>query len=97
MHYMESPRGLAPRALRDLQAGVAAGRFQATEPRLARAAVAGALLATLHLALTDPGIVDDAAIDQFAEQVLRMLGTSYEEAHALAHTPLPVVELPEAR
>src|SRR5690349_9780080 len=32
MHYMESPRGLAPRALRDIQAGIAAGRFQPTEP-----------------------------------------------------------------
>jgi AcrR family transcriptional regulator len=95
MHYMESPRGLAPRALRDLQAGIAAGRFQATEPRLARAAVAGALLATLQMALTEPALVDDAAIDHLAEQVLRMLGTPYDEAHALAHAPLPVAELPE--
>ena len=97
MHYMESPRGLAPRALRDIQAGIAAGRFQATEPRLARAAVAGALLATLQLALTDPDLVDDAAIDHLAEQVLRMLGTPDDEAHALAHVPLPVAELPEPR
>jgi AcrR family transcriptional regulator len=95
MHHMESPRGLAPRALRDLQAGIAAGRFQATEPRLARAAVAGALLATLQMALTDPDLVDDAAIDHLAEQVLRMLGTPYDEAHALAHAPLPVAELPQ--
>jgi AcrR family transcriptional regulator len=95
MHYMESARGLAPRALRDLQAGIAAGRFQATEPRLARAAVAGALLATLQMALTEPALVDDAAIDHLAEQVLRMLGTPYDEAHALAHAPLSVAELPE--
>ena len=78
MHYMESPRGLAPRALRDIQAGIATGRFQPTDPRLARAAVAGALLATLQLALTDPGLVDDAAIDHFAEQALRMLGAPYD-------------------
>ena len=78
MHYMESPRGLAPRALRDIQAGIAAGRFQPTEPRLARAAVAGALLATLQLALTDPDLVDEVAIDHLAEQVLRMLGTPYD-------------------
>ena len=61
MHYMESPIGLAPRVLRDIQAGVAAARFQPTEPRLARAAVAGGLFATLKLALTDPDLVDDAA------------------------------------
>jgi AcrR family transcriptional regulator len=97
MHYMESPRGLAPRVLRDIQAGVAAGRFQPTEPRLARAAVAGALLATLQLALTEPELVDDAAIDHHAEQILRMLGTPYDEGHALAHAPLPVAELPEPR
>jgi AcrR family transcriptional regulator len=97
MHYMESPRGLAPRVLRDIQAGVAAGRFLPTEPRLARAAVAGALLATLQLALIDPDLVDDAAVDHHAEQILRMLGTPYDEAHALAHAPLPVAELPEPR
>jgi AcrR family transcriptional regulator len=97
MGYMESPRGLAPRVLRDIRAGVAAGRFQPTEPRLARAAVAGALLATLQLALTDPELVDDAAIDHHAEQILRMLGTPYDEGHALAHAPMPVAELPEPR
>ena len=95
MHYMESPRGLAPRVLRDIQAGVAAGRFQPTEPRLARAAVAGALLAALQLALSDPDLVDDAAIDRHAEQILRMLGTPYDDAHTLAHAPLPVAELPD--
>jgi AcrR family transcriptional regulator len=95
MPYMESPRGLAPRALRDIQACIAACRFEPTEPRLALAAVAGALLATLQLALTDPDLVDDAAFDHLAEQILRMLGTPYDQAHALAHTPLPVAELPE--
>jgi hypothetical protein len=94
---MQSPRGLAPRALRDIQAGIAAGRFEPTEPRLARAAVAGALLATLQLALTEPALVDDAAIDHLAEQILRMLGTPYDGAHAVAHAPLPVAELPEPR
>jgi AcrR family transcriptional regulator len=95
MDYMESERGLAPRALRDIKAGMAAGRFSMAEPRLARAAVAGALLATLQLALTDPELVDDAAGDQLAEQLLRLLGLPFDEAYALAHAPLPVVEVPE--
>ena len=47
------------------------------------------------MALTDPDLVNNAAIDHLAEQVLRMLGTPYDEAHALAHAPLPVAELPE--
>lgn len=51
----------------------------------------------LQLALTDPDLVDEIAFDHLAEQVLRMLGTPYAEAHALAHAPLPVAELPEAR
>jgi AcrR family transcriptional regulator len=97
MHYMESPQGLAPRALRDIHAGIAAGRFQPTEPRLARAAVAGAVLATLQLALTDPDLVDDPAIDHLAEQTLRILGTPYDQAHTLAHAALPAAELPEPR
>jgi hypothetical protein len=51
----------------------------------------------LQLALTDPDLVDDAAIDHLAEQVLRMIGTPYDEAHSLADTPQPVAELPERR
>jgi AcrR family transcriptional regulator len=97
MDYMEAEQGLAPRLLRDLRAGMTAGRFSTVEPRLARAAVAGAVLATLRLSLTDPDLVDDAACDQLAEQMLRMLGAAHEEAHALAHAPLPPAELPGPR
>lgn len=51
MHYMESEGGVAPRLLRDIRAGVASGRFLEAEPRLARAAVSGAALATLQKSL----------------------------------------------
>ena len=54
MHYMESDAGVAPRLLRDIRAGVASGRFLKAEPRLARAAVSGAVLATLQMSLTHP-------------------------------------------
>ncbi|MBV1854342.1 TetR/AcrR family transcriptional regulator [Catellatospora tritici] len=94
MSYVDSTQGLSPRALRDIQAGMASGRFTVTEPVLARAAVAGAVLATLHLSLTDPDRVDDTACDQLAEQLLRMLGVPAEQAHTLANTPLPVAEMP---
>jgi AcrR family transcriptional regulator len=97
MHYMESEGGVAPRLLRDIQAGVASGRFLEAEPRLARAAVSGAVLATLQMALTNPELVDDAACDQLVEQLLRMLGVPFDAARELAHAPLPLAELPEPR
>jgi AcrR family transcriptional regulator len=95
MHYMEAEDGVAPRLLRDLQAGMAKGRFRQAEPRLTRAAVSGAVLATLQMALTHPELVDDAACDQLVEQLLLMLGVPFDEARQLAHAPLPDTELPE--
>jgi AcrR family transcriptional regulator len=97
MHYMESEGGVAPRLLRDIRAGVASGRFLEAEPRLARAAVSGAVLATLQMALTNPELVDDAACDELVEQLLRMLGVPFDAASELAHAPLPVAELSEPR
>ena len=97
MHYMEAEDGVAPRLLRDIQAGVAAGRFRDAEPRLLRAAVSGAVLATLQMALTHPDLVDDAACDQLVEQLLCLLGVLPDEARELAHAPLPGTELPESR
>ena len=95
MQYMDTEGGVAPRLLRDLRAGMASGRFLEAEPRLARAAVSGAVLATLQMALTTPELVDDPACDQLVEQLLRMLGVPLDEARELAHGPLPGTELPE--
>ena len=61
---------MAPRLLRDIRAGVASGRFLKAEPRLARAAVSGAVLAALQMSLTNPELVDHAACDQVVEQLL---------------------------
>ena len=97
MHYMEAEDGVAPRLLRDLKAGIAAGRFRDAEPRLLRAALSGAVLATLQMALTDPELVDDAACDQLVEQLLCLLGLPPDEAHELAYAPLPSPELRETR
>jgi hypothetical protein len=88
---------VAPRLLRDLRAGIATGRFRKGEPRLLRAAVSGAMLATLQMSLTDPDLVDDAACDQLVEQLLCLLGLPPREAHELAHAPLPPTELPAPR
>jgi AcrR family transcriptional regulator len=89
MAYIDAEEGLAPRALRDIEAGVASGRFQVGEPRLALATTAGALLAVLHVSLVNPDTVTDATCDEAAEQLLRMLGVPLDEAHALATGPLP--------
>ncbi|MGD0255567.1 MAG: TetR/AcrR family transcriptional regulator [Acidimicrobiales bacterium] len=89
MAYMDSERGLAPRALQDIRNGIATGRFRVTDARLALAATAGSLLAIVYISLTDPDLVDDAACDQLAEQLLRMLGVAPAEARKLASAPLP--------
>ncbi|MFD9698226.1 TetR/AcrR family transcriptional regulator [Lentzea sp. NPDC059081] len=87
--YTDSDRGLAPRALRDIAAGIDADRFQVSSARLAMSTVAGALLAALQLSLTDPAFDDDTVYDQLAEQLLRMLGIPAAEARELATAPLP--------
>ena len=89
MAYIDADRGLAPRALRDIEAGVASGRFRVDDPRLALAVTAGALLAVLHVSLAHPERVDDSVCDEVAEQLLRMLGLPLGEARELATTPLP--------
>ncbi|MEU3642429.1 TetR/AcrR family transcriptional regulator [Lentzea sp. NPDC034063] len=90
--YLDSGRGLAPRALRDIIAGVEAGRFHVANPKLAMSTVAGALLAALHLSLTDPDFDHDTVYDQLAEQLLCMLGVPPAEARELVALPLPVPE-----
>jgi AcrR family transcriptional regulator len=89
MAYIDADEGLAPRALRDIETGAAAGRFQVGDPRLALATTAGALLAILHVSLSNPDSVTDATCDEAAEQLLRMLGVPLDEAHEIATAPLP--------
>jgi AcrR family transcriptional regulator len=89
MAYMDSDRGLAPRALRDINAGIDAGRFHVANPKLALSTVVGSLLAALHLSLTDPAFDNDTVYDQLAEQLLCMLGVPAAEARELASVPLP--------
>src|SRR4051812_37820039 len=44
LDLLDAPWGLAPRALRDIRAGVAAGRFAVAHPEIALSTVAGGLL-----------------------------------------------------
>jgi Tetracyclin repressor-like, C-terminal domain len=56
-------------------------------PRVALGTIAGGLLQLLRLRLRDSRSVDDAAADQFAEAMLRMLGLAEVEAAQIAARP----------
>jgi AcrR family transcriptional regulator len=86
---LSSQRGLAPRALRDIKAGVDAGRFHVDDPELALAMAGGALLGLGKLLRDDPNRDDARAADTVTENVLRLFGLSADEAHAACQRPLP--------
>ena len=54
LDLLDAPRGLAPRALRDIRAGQAAGRFTIADAEIALSAVAGGLLGLLRLHALQP-------------------------------------------
>ncbi|OBH90689.1 TetR/AcrR family transcriptional regulator [Mycobacterium sp. E2989] len=89
MELLTSERGLAPRALRDIKAGVAAGRFDVDDPELALAMAGGALLGLGNLLRHHPDRDDAHAADVVTENVLRLFGLSADEAHAICKRPLP--------
>ena len=86
---LSADRGLAPRALRDIKVGVAAGRFHVEDPELTLAVAAGALLGLGYLLQAQPD--RDAAVtaDAVTEDVLRLFGMSPEDARQICALPLP--------
>ena len=86
---LSSDRGLAPRALRDIKAGVDAGKFTVDDPELALAMAGGALVGLGKLLRDDPDRDDARAADAVTENVLRLFGLSAGEAHAVCQRPLP--------
>ena len=89
LDVLDIPRGLAPRALRDIQAGQATGRFTVPDAEIALSAAAGGLLGLLRMCQRHPERVNESSVDQLAEAVLRMLGVPAPEAARLAALPLP--------
>jgi AcrR family transcriptional regulator len=89
LDLLDEPCGLAPRALRDVKAGQEAGCFTIPDAEVGLGAVAGALLGLLRQHQQHPQRLDEGAVDQFAEAVLRLLGVSAPEAARLAALPLP--------
>jgi AcrR family transcriptional regulator len=86
---LSSDKGVAPRAKRDILAGVAAGRFHVEDPTLALAVVGGALLGLGQLLHDEPDRDDAVAADTVTEHVLRLLGMTADEAHRICQLPLP--------
>ncbi|GGU48273.1 TetR/AcrR family transcriptional regulator [Lentzea flava] len=84
-----SERGLAPRARRDIEAAVEAGRFTVRDPELAMVTAAGAMLCLGRLLHDQPDRDAAAATDQVTEDLLRMFGLSADEARELCRRPLP--------
>lgn len=87
--HVHSDRGLAPRALRDLEVGVASGRFCPVEATVAMSALGGTLLALVELRFARPERDGDEEASNLAEMVLRMLGLPPDEAREVARRPLP--------
>ncbi|MGX5181597.1 TetR/AcrR family transcriptional regulator [Streptomyces avermitilis] len=81
--------GLAPRAKRDVERGMAAGRFTVADPVIALTLLNGGLLALLELWCNQPEADSDQAAGTMAEIILHMLGLSPAEARDLAWRPLP--------
>ncbi|MBZ5739143.1 TetR/AcrR family transcriptional regulator [Nocardioides mangrovi] len=84
--------GLAPRALRDIEAGVASGRFRVRDTTIALTVVGGAVLALGALLHADPERDAAASADEMTEDILRMLGVPEDEARRICALPLPDLE-----
>lgn len=82
-------QSLGPFALRDLQRGIDARRFDVDDPATALIASGGALLAMVRALLQGISGVDaERAGQQHAAYVLRMLGVAPDEAREIAARPL---------
>ncbi|MEQ0558487.1 TetR/AcrR family transcriptional regulator [Amycolatopsis sp. NEAU-NG30] len=96
LHYglelADSETGLAPRARRDIEAAVRAGRFTVRDTELAMLTVAGAALGLGRLLHSRPDRDDASATDQVAEDLLRMLGLTAAEAREVCSRPLPALD-----
>ncbi|MFF0291763.1 TetR/AcrR family transcriptional regulator [Streptomyces sp. NPDC005262] len=89
--YIHSDRGLAPRALRDLEVGIASGRFTCSNATTALSAVGGTLMSLVALRLARPDLDGDETASDLAEMSLRMLGVPPDDAHEVIRRPLPTL------
>ena len=84
--------GLAPRALRDINAAREAGRFTVGDPELALATAAGAILALGVLLHAQPERDAASSADELTAGLLRMFGIDPDEAWEICTRPLPELD-----
>jgi len=89
--YLLSDSGLAPRARRDIEQGLATGRFDVGSTDVALVNTAGCMIAFVSVQMDAPDKLSEDDADELAEQLLRMLGLSANDAHEVAHRPLPAL------
>jgi AcrR family transcriptional regulator len=92
INVLDISTGLVPRALRDIEAGRAAGRFTILDPEIALSAAVGGMLGLLRMCQRHPERVTETTVDQLTEAELRLLGVPAGEAARLAALPLPPIE-----
>lgn len=72
---------------RDIQAGMASGRFPKTNALVVRDIILGSIFYSIETLLTEPGHPDH--IEDMLGTVLHGMGLPLDEAHAIAAIPLP--------
>ena len=92
LRLLSADNGLAPRARRDIAAGVAAGRFDVEDLDVAVTMAAGALIALGQLLLDQPDRDVEETTDRVTEDLLRMFGVPRRQAHRICTLPLPKLE-----
>jgi AcrR family transcriptional regulator len=88
LDVLDIPTGLAPRALADIHAGQAAGRFTVPDAEIALSAATGGTLGLFRMRERYPERVTETTVDQLAEADLRLHGVPPDEAARLAVLPL---------
>ena len=92
LRLLSADNGLAPRARRDIAAGVAAGRFDVEDLDVAVTMAAGALIALGQLLLDQPERDVEETTDRVTEELLRMLGVPRRQAQRISSLPLPDID-----
>lgn len=92
LSLINSDRGIAARARRDIAAAIAAGRFTFDDPELALAIAGGVLMGVGTLITDNPDRDDAAAADRATESLLRLFGLTAKQARDICARPLPDID-----
>lgn len=84
-----SDRGLSPRALRDISAGIEHGRFTVADPEVGLAIAGGVFVGLATLLRERPERDVEVTVDSVTESLLRTLGMTAKQARTLCARPLP--------